>query len=717
VARIRRIAIITFVVAVSVVASVGASMPPAAGAVGAPSPLTTAASARPANTAVIGRTASYVVFNDTSNHIVYLGNPGGKGAPRVLARSARATVVAGDMVEYVSGGTTSWRNLATGQHGTVPSTWTFLAPDGGMRVRHSGGTSVLDYLHIDGSTQTFTLPAGLPSASAHYSVVAATTGVAVAVSTPTARPSVAYSTLTAPVTFTLLRTDGIARGAVLACPSLSAGAVGCLFRHSVVRLTTDGTTLPQLSSPAAQPLGVAVTDGYTSWTSPRSASSHGCPCNMASIDTSGTAVAIIAGVTSGAIAAGRGRFFYSSGMARGRAGVYVDLFAGAGDVLVARAASRPLHSGIPALGPGRAVWADDSRSGGALWAARVRPNSSRGSARQQAAQVAVGNVAVSGPRIVYSSSRSALHLMYRGTDRVIAHGTLVNLSGSLVLYRATSGHLVLLDLLRGMHVDETAAHGARSAALWGRYLSYVRADGSVWRVPVVAGRSYRPVRLARAVGPATGQVYSFGSWTAWSVKPRDGARISAWRNATSLTPTRTLSPTDTLVGASAGGLVVARSHAAGTLSSFALVGWSTGHQRAQLPGRGTVPAVEGSTVGWLRSGVPTVAAIGVPITNRPRSLGNPSAPARVKRGAIWRLELVTSAPLTGGIVTFRHGTYRHTVSCSPAQLGRGDVFAHWDTGSAPAGRYTWTIHAAGAGGTLLRATGGTGPTTGRLTVS
>jgi hypothetical protein len=719
VARARRTAIITFVVAASGLATLGAAMPMAAGAVGHPSPLTSATSARPATTAVVGRTASYVVYNDTSNHVVYLGNPGGKAAPTVLARSARATVVSGDLVEYTRGGIRLWRNLATSQHGTVPATWTFLAPDGGMRVRRTAGKSVLDYLHLDGSTKTFSLPDALATDSTHYSVVAGTGGVAVAANTANTRPKVAYSTLRGAATFAMLRTDGMPKSATLTCSSLSSAAVGCLYRRSVVRLSTDGVGLPQTSTPSAQPLGVAVTDGYTSWTSPHLTTSHTCPCNMASIDTTGTAVSIVAGLTSGAITAGRGRFFYSSGTQRGRAGVYVDLFAGAGDVLVAPAARRPLHASVPALGPGRAAWADDSRSGGALWAARVRPNSSRGSAHQQAGQVTLAGVAVSGPRIVYSSARQTLHLTYRGHDHAIARGTLVNLSGSLALYRSRGGHLILLDLLRGTRVDETATRGARAAALWGHYLSYLRADGSVWRVGLSAHVAHRPVRLAGAVGhgTATGQIYSFGSWTAWSVKSPGAARVSAWRKAGSRTATRKIAASDTLVGASAGGAVVARSHSGGTLSHFALLGWWSGRQRAELPGRGHAPTVEGSTVGWLRDGVPTVADIGIKITNRPRSLGNASAPARTKRGSTWRLELATSAPLTRCSVTVRNARYHRTLACAAAQQAQGDVFVHWPTAAAPAGNYQWTIHAAGHDGTVMKATGGKGTTTGHVTVA
>jgi hypothetical protein len=700
-----------FVVATSALGFVGV---PAAAAHGPALPLTSAASSRPAHTAVVGRSTASIVYNDLSNHVVYLGNPGKRAVPKVLVRNARATAVSGDMVEYTQGGAQLWRNLRTSKRGIVPSTWTFLAPDGGLRVRQHGGQTTLDYLHLDGSIKSYPLPASLPTGHVHYSVVATPDGIAVAASKAKSVPRVAYSDLKGTDGFAALRTTGLRRGAALRCTSLSGAAVGCQAGRSAIRLATDGTTDPQASTLSAMPLGVGVTDAYTSWTTPRDPSGTTCPCNMASIDTSGTAISIVSGLTAGPIVAGGGRFFYSRGTDAKSAGVYVDLFAGAGDRLVARAARRPLRSTAPALGPGRATWVDDSRGRWVVWAAHIGPHSGRGPMHRQATGARLGKLAVSGPRTVYTAAGgSALHLLYDQHDKVIAHGALVALSGSQLLFRGAHRRLVLRDLVHGGRVDETAAHGAIAAALSGRYLSYVRANGAVWRLDTDRP-AHPPVRLAPAVGGTvtSGAVYSWGDWTAWTIGRAAGkSRVSRWRNAAMMTPEHRLSGSRRPYAASAGGLVVGIAS-----GSYALLSWTSGATRTQLPGSGAAPAVEGNTVGWLRDGVPTVAAIGVRVRNRPRGLGNPAVGKRIAGGKTWRLELPTSAPLTRCVVTVARGDYHRRIGCGPAWQARGDVLVRWHTGAAPTGRYTWTVHAAGVGGTLLTSRGRQAPTTGTVTV-
>jgi hypothetical protein len=699
-----------FVVATTALGFVGV---PAAAAHGPASPLTSAASSRPAHTAVVGRSTASIVYNDLSNHVVYLGNPGKRAVPKVLVRNGRATAVSGDMVEYTQGGAHLWRKLRTAKRGIVPSTWTFLAPDGGLRVRQNGGQTTLDYLHLDGSTKSYPLPATLPTGHVHYSVVATPDGIAVAASKAKSVPRVAYSDLKGTDGFAAVRTTGLAGGATLRCTSLSGAAVGCQAGRSAIRLATDGTTDPQASTLSTMPLGVAVTDAYTSWTTPRDPSGTSCPCNMASVDTSGTAISIVSGLTAGPIVAGGGRFFYSRGTDAKSAGVYFDLFAGAGDRLVARAARRPLRSTAPALGPGRATWADDSRAHWVVWAAHIGPRSARGPMHRQATGARSGKLAVSGPRTVYTAADGALRLLYDRHDKVIAHGTLVALSGSQLLFRGTHRRLILRDLVHGGRVDETATHGATAAALSGRYLSFVRANGSVWRLDTDRP-AHHAVRLAPAVaGTVTSSaVYSWGDWTAWTIGRAAGKpRVSGWRNASTMTAGQRLTGSRRPYGASAGGQVVGIAS-----GSYALLSWTSGAVRAQLPGSGAAPAVEGNTVGWLRDGLPTVAAIGVHVRNRPRGLGNPTARKRVAGGKTWRLELPTSAPLTRCAVTVARGDYHRRIGCGPAWQARGDVLVHWHTGAAPSGRYTWTVHAAGAGGTLLTSRGRQAATRGTVSV-
>lgn len=290
--------------------------------------LTAASGTAPAVIAVTGTTGRYVVYNDLSHHAVYLAALDGKTAPRVFARNARADAVAGNLVEFTVGTAHRWQRIGTRQHGTVPATWTYLAPDGGMRVRVSAGRTFLAYFHLNGTVERFRLPAGPPTPGVRYSVVASAAGVAVAVSAPHQVPKILSSSLGAPKTFRLLKSTGLAPGATVRCASLSPAAVGCLAGRQVIRFARNGVTAPQLSTLSSVPLRVAVTNSFTSWTAPAGPSSRTCPCTLTSIDVSGTAESIITGVTSGGLAAGFGRFFYSAFSTARTAGVYATPFAG-----------------------------------------------------------------------------------------------------------------------------------------------------------------------------------------------------------------------------------------------------------------------------------------------------------------------------------------------------------------------------------------------------
>jgi hypothetical protein len=590
----------------------------------------------------------------------------------------------------------------------VPDSWSYLAPDGGLRIARNGGYAVLQYAHLDGTTETYRLPAGLSRRGLHYSVVANTDGVVVAASPAHGAPKVAVSTLTDPVTFRRVRTSGLPHHR-LVCTSFSGGAIGCIAGHRVVRLSTHAVR-PQVIRLDARPLGVAVTDGYTSWTAARSAGGT-CPCTLASSDTSGTAASIVSGLTSAAITSGDGRFYFSSRSRRGDAGVYVNLFAGAGGHRVAAAARRPLHAGAPALGAGQAVWTDDSRSSRTLWADRVRPDGTGAGRRARASDAASDRVAVSGSRIVYRNRHGMLQLRRHGHSTSIGKGSVVALSGTRLLVRR-HGELVLRDLVSGAHTNESARHGAVAAALWGPYLSYVQANGSVWRVNV-ARPDASPRRLVAGVGhlALAAVVYSWGSHIAWSVRAtRARSWSSGWRDASDAVGTDL--PGLRVFGASAGGPIVGtpqRTH-------FMLLSWRTGQQRAALPGSGSVPSVDANTVAWLRHGRPTIASLGTHVRNQPHALGLPSAPRRVRPGRTWRLDLPTSAPLTTCAVRVRRHGVRQTLSCRQSDQRRGEILVRWPTGSAPPGRYRWTVSAAGSGGTLLGAAGGEHPFRGSVTV-
>lgn len=305
---------------------------------GAGTALTPRRDGRPALTRVVGRSVSYVVYNDRSNSVIYLGNPSVRSRARVFARHAHAIAVSGNLVEYVRDGRRLWRSLdGSGRHGVVPSSWRYLAPDGGLRITQTFGRRVLRYEHLDGTTQSYPLPAGTPIRRVHYSVVAGLGGIVLTSSAPGAVPRA--DLLGRSGTFRSVRTTGLHRSAPLTCESISGSVIGCVSRNSVVRLDATRGAHPQITRLSRAPQRVAVTGGYTSWTTALGRHGH-CPCAVASIDKPGDAQSIMSGLTSRSLVSGSGRFYYSKGRTLSTAGVYVSLFAGSSERKVAKADKR-----------------------------------------------------------------------------------------------------------------------------------------------------------------------------------------------------------------------------------------------------------------------------------------------------------------------------------------------------------------------------------------
>jgi hypothetical protein len=341
----------------------------------------------------------------------------------------------------------------------------------------------------------------------------------------------------------------------------------------------------------------------------------------------------------------------------------------------------------------------------------VHADGTRAGRRVRASDAARGPAAVSGSRLVFRDSSGVLQLRRHGHTTRIGRGSLVALSGTWVLIRRR-GHFVLCDLVTGGRTDETARRSAVAAALWGRYLSYAHANGSVWRVDIS-----RPDATPRRLVAGTGHpvrsvaVYSWGNETAWAIRPaRDAPWQSGWRDGWhhfrgQLAGMR-------VFGASAGGAIAGAPRRA----HFRLLSWRTVNRRAALPGSGAVPSVDANAVAWLRHGRPTIATLPTHVHNRPRALDLPSVQQRVHAGDTWRLDLPTSAPLTSCSVTVRGEGTARMLHCRRPDRRRGEVLVRWPTGSKARGHYTWTVSAAGRGGTLLGTAGGEHTFRGSVTV-
>jgi hypothetical protein len=217
-------------------------------------------------------------------------------------------------------------------------------------------------------------------------------------------------------------------------------------------------------------------------------------------------------------------------------------------------------------------------------------------------------------------------------------------------------------------------------------------------------------------------VFADGDRVAWSrtvCKPAC-ATSSAYRDARSMTPSRSLG-SRTVVGASAGGVLVMAATPAVSLrrwTSTASVTLPVSHASAS-----SVPSVNGDLVGWVAAdGTPRAGTLGIAVANRPRSLGNPITTRTFAPKATWHLEQPVSAVPTSCSVriTDRKGRAVRSLSCSAAARAVGDVVASWNgTGTGGHrlhGTYRWTVVARNADGTLVAADGGRAPTTGTIVV-
>jgi hypothetical protein len=137
------------------------------------------------------------------------------------------------------------------------------------------------------------------------------------------------------------------------------------------------------------------------------------------------------------------------------------------------------------------------------------------------------------------------------------------------------------------------------------------------------------------------------------------------------------------------------------------------------------PQIEGGAFAWLTTASNLdVAPINIP-DPAPRYLGAAIAPttATADGSHTWTTSIPYTAPLTSCSVTVTQAaTPVRTLSCNSMQAGQGAAAVTWDgrdsDGNLVAdGSYTWTVEAAGSGGSALDASGGSSAVSGIVTVS
>ena len=247
-----------------------------------------------------------------------------------------------------------------------------------------------------------------------------------------------------------------------------------------------------------------------------------CPCRVHF--TNGTVITGLDTPTIVSDDATHAHVYYVKGEIGHDVGIYRSQFGHGAPQLVARAPRAPLDAIVPALGPGRAVWSDDSTASGGTWvtrrfAARWRAVAGCPGAGHRRADVVL-------PRVGHPHGlprpprRARAHPVAPGDDSGFEVSLRVlRLPRALPRDAAVPGHIWIYDLRDGSRWDATShlhlAVPYTTPLLDGNYLTYFRSNGTVWRKNLAS--SHAPAQLGPAISHfAIGTVFGSGNWVAWS---------------------------------------------------------------------------------------------------------------------------------------------------------------------------------------------------------
>lgn len=739
--RIRRAAALA---AALVTAFAGATSAHAGSAPRPPVPLTTARSVNPVVDQVIGHTSQYLLLTRSSHYTYSFVRVGFDGTGSTVVGPTSPTEVSGDLVRITAYDPSrdTWLDLRTGASRDMPA-GELLAPHGGVRaVQQSDGWHVMYDRFADQGDPTVDLGA-LPGSAHHDTAPAlvATTDGMIAFSNDTAGGRyLDFSSSYATGSFTQLDTRAL--GDYFDCSAVIARAVACSSEvsRSIARIPTNGmagTTFPLTGN--LTPNGIVLTTGYTYWTTrntyPTSYDLHAAAANAT------TDVLVRKGITTPTLTAVGANIYFGDGVTLGTAGVYRLALPGTPQ-RVLTSPRAPLSATLPALGPGRAAWVDDSTSGGYHVHTATVSGAASGGPVVVGAVRDLGNetkqfatsIAVSGTRTAWNTTQTstrpaALRLNNGQTTRTLpgdVPDTVISMSGTRILY-CRGGGIALHDLVSGKTTDLTTMYhlatpdncpapgAAANVALYGNFLAFARADASIWRVYIGSGQ---PVQLSPPRFDSTAIVSIAGDWVSWykiSGEDQTAPDEGGYRNYRTMAApvARDLFPA--AVSAAGylsyeGGLLVVRS-------------WASGNVLASLPsslggyfvsagiGHGQYASALSS------SGTPGIAAFAAHLNDRPRSLANPFVATSARLYHRWHLDLVSSAVLSYCSVRITRGTtVVRTLGCDQGAKQVGEIATGWTPGTVGPGNYRWTIVAGNADGTMLTRAGTGGLTSGSLKI-
>ncbi|HEX3706288.1 MAG TPA: hypothetical protein VHV76_06625 [Mycobacteriales bacterium] len=426
-------------------------------------------------------------------------------------------------------------------------------------------------------------------------------------------------------------------------------------------------------------------------------------------------------------------------------GTAIDVISAATDTpqqLVAPTRS-PIRATSFAATSGRVVWADDQASGS-------DPNDSGIDTWSRAVGNEGGNVvtgspsllsAIGSPVSLTASAASTMYATVTDSDRILRHvvtpvavstvrqpvndGSDLQLSGNRVL----DGQRLTNVATGKSHTVLAGTKFGSAIALWGNYLGYIKADGSVWRRNLVTHHEVRLVKPAtdtRKVEGPVGSVFLYGDHVAWQYNYRDRSHgnehhVDGYVDVRHPSAVTGLPHGFAVTAATSDGLVISTGYAA----SFELLGYQKGAVPVPVPLVGPIDsvAVDSSVMTWLDDGVVRSAPLPI-VPDQPRALGAPIAPASLLQAldSVWAAYFPYSAALTSCSLTITRGsTVLRVLACDARAMTSGGAVVIWDGQNAAghtvkSGKVTWRLTAANADGPALAPNGALHPLTGTIQV-
>ncbi|MCW2503347.1 MAG: hypothetical protein JWO79_1631, partial [Actinomycetia bacterium] len=401
----------------------------------------------------------------------------------------------------------------------------------------------------------------------------------------------------------------------------------------------------------------------------------------------------------------------------------------------------PVTARLLALSPGRVTWTDTAGAGIPVWTKRYAGNTLATGPGTPVSGSSNWELAASGRRTAFTvddqGGSATLLKVTTGADvATIAtdHGdgiSNVSISGTRVLYNA-SGTWSLYDLIAARRTDLTWLTGASEATIWGNYVAYIAADGSVQRRDLTA--SGEPVHLAPAApgiadGYLSGRLYMWGDYVAWQygVCGDTCTTYAGYRNARTLTPATPIEDGVTLASLGSDGAVLGRAPVLDGMTAQQDVGEARAYSVRDLSTGVETPisadltqsdqvSTDSGIAAWINDDeVPVTMALPAHAANPPRFLGNPFVKTIAEKNKpwAWYAELPASAAMTTCQVLVKSGaTTVRTLSCDAAAATQGGALVTWDGkgatgGSLAGGNYSWTLVASNGDGPLRAADGTT----------